>query len=186
MPRRGPRSIRHVIVIPTGGVGSVPGGTFDISKYVQSASPIVDEGVFEDDDSPFNTQSQVRTPVGVRDTPEITVSCKWASGGHTLSTTGAGTVSLVANVWRPTEVGDIFEDAAFGARPDVVGANGLPAGIFVYRQYWASTTAENAAPNGPNRSVSCFLKSDPISGEAKKNQKYELMFVPTGPVTRVN
>ena len=187
MPRRGPRSIRHVITIPTGGIGSIPAGTFDISTYVQTASPIVDKAIFDSDDSPFNTPAQVRTPVGIVETDEITLSCKWASGGHTLAAGGAGTGALTPNVWRPTEIGDLFGDPAFRARPDVVSSTtGRPVGIFDYRQHWASTSAENAAPDGPNRTVSCYLVSDPISGEAKKNQMYELKLAPAGAVSRVH
>lgn len=185
MPRRGPRSVRHIIQIPAGGIGAIPAGTYDISRYVQSATPLSDESVFDEDDSPFNSVAQVRTPVGITQHGEITLNCKWASGGHTLSATGGTTSALTPNVPRPTEVGDLFNDAAFRARPDVVSAaTGLPVGIFAYRQYWASTAAENAAPDGPNRSINCYLKSDPIKGEAKKNQMVDLTFSPSGPVTR--
>ena len=187
MARSGPRSIRHVIIVPAGGIGSVPAGTYDVTRDVMTASPITDTGVFDPDDQPFNAPAQVRVPVGVVDTAEISLSCRWASGGHTLASSGAGTAALTPNVWRHTEVGDLFGDAAFqGVRPDVVAAgSGQPVGQIQYRQYWGSTAAADAQPNGPNRTISCYLASDPISGAAKQNQAYELKLLPTGPVTRV-
>ena len=186
MARRGPRSIRHVIVIPAGGIGSSPAGTYDVTPFVQSATPLSDVSIFDEDDSPFNTPAQIRTPVGVVEHGEITLNCKWAAGGHTLDSNGAGTGTLTPNVWRPTEIGDLFEDAAFRARPDVLNASGNPVGIFSYRQYWASTAVGNTAPNGPHRTINCYLKHDPIKGEAKKNQMMDLVFSPSGPVTRGN